>query len=186
LDSAPDKQWKEPCYSGSVVTGRPADYAPKAPAGFQVKVFTADLKAPRVMKVAPDGDVFVTETNSGRIRVIRPAAGGDKPSDIQVFAEGLAQPSGIAFYPAADPQWVYVGETEHIVRFPYRTGDLKARSPAETVVAARSSPATWCFTEDGQVWGRPAGLAFLKDGSLLVGDDANSVIYRVAYTGGGK
>ncbi len=45
---------------------------------------------------------------------------------------------------------------------------------------------TGFVAEDGQVWGRPAGLAFLKDGSLLVGDDANSVIYRVTYTGGGK
>ncbi len=32
---------------------------------------------------------------------------------------------------------------------------------------------------------RPVGLAFAKDGALLMADDANGVIYRVAYTGTG-
>ena len=36
--------------------------------------------------------------------------------------------------------------------------------------------------EDGHAhFGRPAGLAVAKDGALLVSDDANGVIYRVAY-----
>lgn len=32
-------------------------------------------------------------------------------------------------------------------------------------------------------FGRPAGIAQLRDGSLLIGDDSNGVIYRVAYVG---
>jgi Raf kinase inhibitor-like YbhB/YbcL family protein len=32
---------------------------------------------------------------------------------------------------------------------------------------------------------RPVGLAEARDGSLLMSDDANGVIYRIAYTGGG-
>ena len=52
-----------------------------------------------------------------------------------LFASGLHYPFGIAFYPAgADPQWVYVGDTDAVVRFPYRNGDLAARGPAEVVV----------------------------------------------------
>jgi glucose/arabinose dehydrogenase len=40
--------------------------------------------------------------------------------------------------------------------------------------------------EDGGAhFGRPAGLAVAKDGSLLVSDDSNGVIYRVSYGGGG-
>ncbi len=40
------------------------------------------------------------------------------------------------------------------------------------------------FLFDGnRVFGRPAGLAVLPDGSLLVGDDFNGVVYRVAYRG---
>ena len=37
--------------------------------------------------------------------------------------------------------------------------------------------------EDGRAhFGRPAGLAVTRDGALLVSDDANGMIYRVAYT----
>ena len=43
---------------------------------------------------------------------------------------------------------------------------------------------TGFLTEDGAArFGRPAGLAQLPDGSLLVGDDSHGVIYRVAYRG---
>ncbi|MHB0936149.1 MAG: PQQ-dependent sugar dehydrogenase [Armatimonadota bacterium] len=43
---------------------------------------------------------------------------------------------------------------------------------------------TGFLTEDGAArFGRPAGLAQLPDGSLLVGDDSNGVIYRVTYRG---
>jgi glucose/arabinose dehydrogenase len=35
-----------------------------------------------------------------------------------------------------------------------------------------------------EVWGRPAALAMMKDGSLLVADDTGGTIWRVSYTGG--
>jgi glucose/arabinose dehydrogenase len=38
-------------------------------------------------------------------------------------------------------------------------------------------------TSPAQVWGRPVGLAVAKDGSLLIADDTDKVIWRVAYTG---
>jgi len=34
-----------------------------------------------------------------------------------------------------------------------------------------------------EVWGRPAALAVMKDGSLLVADDTGGTIWRIAYTG---
>ena len=34
-----------------------------------------------------------------------------------------------------------------------------------------------------EVWGRPAALAVMKDGSLLIGDDTGGTIWRVSYTG---
>jgi glucose/arabinose dehydrogenase len=36
---------------------------------------------------------------------------------------------------------------------------------------------------DGQVWGRPVGIAVAPDGSLLVSDDGSGSIWRVSYTG---
>ena len=38
-------------------------------------------------------------------------------------------------------------------------------------------------TEDGDVWGRPVGVATAKDGSLMVTDDGSGTVWRVAYVG---
>ena len=35
---------------------------------------------------------------------------------------------------------------------------------------------------DGRVWGRPVGIAELKDGSLLVGEDENGTLWRITPT----
>ena len=37
--------------------------------------------------------------------------------------------------------------------------------------------------QPAKVWGRPAGLAVAKDGSLLIADDVADVVWRVTYTG---
>jgi len=48
------------------------------------------------------------------------------------YATGLSQPFGIAFYPSGpDPKWIYVGNTDSVVRFAYNNGDLKASGPAQ-------------------------------------------------------
>jgi glucose/arabinose dehydrogenase len=53
---------------------------------------------------------------------------------MQVFASGLKEPYGIAFYPPGpDPQWMYVGNTAELIRFPYHNGDLKASGPAQHI-----------------------------------------------------
>jgi glucose/arabinose dehydrogenase len=36
-------------------------------------------------------------------------------------------------------------------------------------------------TEDGDVWGRPVGVATAKDGSLMVTDDGSGTVWKVAY-----
>jgi glucose/arabinose dehydrogenase len=121
------------------IIAKPADAELKVPAGFHVEAF-AKLEHPRLVRVAPNGDIFVAESDVGKIRVLRAADGATKPASDEVFAEGLKQPFGIAFYPQGpNPQWVYVANTNSVVRFPYRNGDLKARGPAETVVATLPS-----------------------------------------------
>ena len=58
------------------------------------------------------------------------------PTRTRYSPSGLHGPFGIAFFPdGSDPQWVYVANTDSVVRFPYRSGDLKAAGPAETIVA---------------------------------------------------
>jgi glucose/arabinose dehydrogenase len=94
------------------------------------------LSGPRIIRVAPNGDIFVAETRAGRIRVFRAADGADKSTNHETFASGLHGPFGIAFFPSGDnPQWVYVANADSVVRFPYRSGDLKASGRPETVVA---------------------------------------------------
>ena len=117
------------------VVAQPVGAMPKAPPGFQVELFASNLRDPRMVRVAPNGDIFIAESEPGRIRVLRAAAGAAKPSSNDIFASGLDQPFGIAFYPSgSDPQWVYVANTGSVVRYPYRSGDLKARGKAEVIV----------------------------------------------------
>ena len=120
----------------SRVVTRPAGAMPQVPAGFTIELFAEGLSGPRIIRTAPNGDIFVAETRAGRIRVLRAADGAAKPGVNEIFATGLRDPFGIAFFPSGDtPQWIYIANTDSVVRFPYRSGDLKASGPAETIVA---------------------------------------------------
>lgn len=121
--------------SNSVRTVRRTDdQKPIVPNGFEVNLFASGLVAPRLIRTAPNGDLFVAESGAGRIVVLR-TNDGVTAARSSTFASGLAGPFGIAFYPpGGDPEWVYVGNTDSVVRFPYRNGDLTARGVAETIV----------------------------------------------------
>src|SRR5918998_1862543 len=121
--------------NGPRLVARPRDAWPKVPAGFKVEEFAAGLEDPRLIRAAPNGDLFVAESRAGKIRVLRAADGAGRPEANEVFVSGLDRPFGIAFHPpGADPQYVYVANTGSVVRFAYRSGDLKARGPAEVIV----------------------------------------------------
>ena len=137
------------------IVQRPADAWPKAPAGFKVGLYAEGLSTPRVIRVAPNGDVFVAESGAGRIRVFRGMTADGKPARTEVFAGGLNRPYGIAFYPAGpDPQWVYVGDTDAILRFPYRSGDLQAAGAAQHIADLPHGNGHWTrdlqFSLDGK------------------------------------
>jgi len=136
----------------STVVARPANAMPKVPAGFAVELFASGLQKPRTIRLAPNGDVFVAESGGGRILVFK----GGRP-EMSVFAEGLQRPYGIAFYPAGpNPQFVYIGETNRVVRYPYAAGDLKARGPATPIIPDIPSTHHWTrdvvATSDGRLF----------------------------------
>jgi glucose/arabinose dehydrogenase len=112
------------------------DEKPIVPSGFAVNLFASGLTGPRMIRAAPNGDIFVAESRAGRISVLRPDGGASgAAAKKSVFASGLNYPFGIAFYPpGADPQWVYIADTGAVLRFPYRNGDLSPRGEPETVV----------------------------------------------------
>jgi glucose/arabinose dehydrogenase len=118
------------------VVAKPADAWPQAPDGFKVELFATGLSNPRIIRTAPNGDLFVAETSAGEIKIFRGITGDGRPKETATFATGLKQPFGIAFYPPGpNPQWVYIGNTDSLVRFPYKNGDLKASGAAETLVS---------------------------------------------------
>lgn len=122
--------------STSRVVRRPASATPQVPAGFKVELFAEGLNSPRIIRTAPNGDIFIAETRAGRISVLRAAAGKTRPDIDEIYASGLDRPFGIAFFPSGDhPQWFYVANTGSVVRFAYRNGDLKATGNPETIVA---------------------------------------------------
>jgi glucose/arabinose dehydrogenase len=150
------------------VVGQPADAALSVPPNFTVRLFAAGLAGPRLLRVAPNGDIFVAETRENRIRVLRTADGADAPSQNQVFADSLDRPFGIVFFPPGeDPEWIYVANNNSVVRFPYRNGDLKARGAAQVIVARLTESTGGHSTRD---------VAFSKDGKRMfisVGSGSN-------------
>lgn len=154
------------------LVARPADAWPKALPGFKVTQFVAGLENPRLIRRAPNGDLFVVESEPGRIRVLRGIGQDGTAKTVEIFATGLTQPFGIAFYPPGpSPQYVYVGNTGSVVRFPYQNGDLKARGAAEMIVP--DIPSGGHLTGGGH-WTRD--LAFTNDGSKMfvsVGSHSN-------------
>ena len=126
----------------------------QGPAGTEVALFAKGLGGPRILRTAPNGDIFVAESGAGHIRVLRPAEDGHASAVSEVFATGLDQPFGIAFWPPGpEPRFVYVGETGRVVRFPYQAGALHAAGPAEVVVPSLPEGGHWtrdvAFSPDG-------------------------------------
>jgi glucose/arabinose dehydrogenase len=139
---------------GAEVVARPENAWPVAPAGFKVELFADGFDNPRWLRTAPNGDIFLAESNAGRIRVFRGITAEGKPEQTEIFASGLSKPYGIAFYPPGpDPQWIYVGNTNEVIRFPYHNGDLKA-SGAQQHIADLPTGGHWTraieFSPDGK------------------------------------
>src|SRR3954471_3186913 len=120
--------------NGPSLVSRPKDAWPNAPAGFKVELYASGLENPRELRTAPNGDVFLAESDPGVIKLFRGVTKDGKAERSETFATGLKKPFGIAFYPPGpNPQWIYIGNTDSVVRFPYTNGDLKARGAEQKI-----------------------------------------------------
>src|SRR4051794_6224837 len=158
---------------------QPPGISPTLPAGFSVASY-AELRGPRMMVYAPNGDLFVSSPSTNSIFVLRdanhdgvfeargvfadgksapppelpPAAADGRPAPVLGVLEGpqspvpnppactppldyahlgpggVRLPFGLAF----NGDYLYVGNTDSIVRFEYRRGDLTARSAPEKLL----------------------------------------------------
>ncbi len=128
----------------------PAGFLPTAPAGFQVNIFAKDLKHPRFLAVAPNGDLFVAETGNSQILILRDPQHTGGAQQTEVFADKLKQPFGIAFR----EEYVYVGNTNEVVRFKYDKQTSKRLGEAEHILdlpgGGGHSTRTVAFSPDGK------------------------------------
>ena len=158
--------------NGPDLVPRHANAWPQALPGFTVDQYATRLQNPREIRTAPNGDLFVAESDPGRIVVFRGIGPGGKAASMSVFATGLTLLFGIAFYPpGADPKYVYIANTNSVVRIPYQNGDSKARGEAETIT--NQLPGFGRLRGGGH-WTRD--LAFSPDGKKLfisVGSHSN-------------
>lgn len=154
----------------------------RAPRGFKIGTFAKGMSFPRWLAVAPNGDVFCVESEKSRIIVLRDADGDGRAELSHIFTVGLKGPHGLEFHGG----YLYVANTNAIVRFPYRDGQLEAQGQAEIVVPdlpAKGYNMHWTksllFTPDGRLMvtigsgtnddleapGRACILSYKPDGS---------------------
>ncbi|SMB97648.1 PQQ-dependent sugar dehydrogenase [Deinococcus hopiensis] len=110
-------------------TSRP-DTGLTLPAGFHAAVYASGLNKPRLMAVAPNGDLFVAESGAGQVDVLPNRNGDGVPEGREVFASGLSAPHSLAFHGG----FLYVAGTDSVVRFPYAPGDTRASGAPEKIL----------------------------------------------------
>jgi glucose/arabinose dehydrogenase len=154
----PEPNPAEAVDNGAKVVARPDGMLPIAPPGFKVTLYAGGdggptpapdghfserlgnappkgtFQQPRIIRTAPNGDIFLTDSFVGKVFVLRGVGPDGKAKVVSLYASGLSNPFGVAFYPADNPKYVYVANTFTVVRFPYHAGDLVASGPPETVV----------------------------------------------------
>ena len=112
-----------------VVTAPPG-FLPQVPQGFQVSVFATGFVFPRWLATAPNGDVFVADSGTGQVVVLSDPAGTGAAASRAIFAERLNMPFGIAFH----ENYVYVANTNEVVRFPYDPKTSKRLGNAQHIL----------------------------------------------------
>ncbi|MBZ8141989.1 sorbosone dehydrogenase [Rubrivivax gelatinosus] len=147
--------------------GWPADAAPVAAPGLQVRPFATGLDHPRWLQVLPNGDVLVAESNAparpeqgggfkawvmklvmkragagvpsaDRITLLRDADGDGRAELRTPFLENLHSPFGMALV----GDRFFVANTDAVMEYPYRSGDTRitgaGRRLAELPAGARN------------------------------------------------
>jgi glucose/arabinose dehydrogenase len=154
------------------VVAQPEDAWPQVLPGFKIERVATGIKNPRLLRTAPNGDIFIADSGANQILVMHGVGQGSGTITPQVFATGLEQPFGIAFYPPGpNPKYIYIGNTGSVVRFPYANGDLKASGPSEMIV--NNIPSGGRLTGGGH-WTRD--VIFSADGKKMfvsVGSHSN-------------
>src|SRR5918993_747267 len=124
----------------SKVIGWPPGKMPTAVSGFAVSLFADQLDNPRQAYVLPNKDILVVEAvrvfpdrpakSANQITLFRDTNDDGKPEVREVFLSGLNMPHGMLLL----GDWFYVGNTDGVVRYPYRTGQTKIDGRGEKIL----------------------------------------------------
>jgi glucose/arabinose dehydrogenase len=131
---------------------RPPGAMPQVPKGFSVSVYASGLASPRWMEVAPNGDVFLSQSDVGKVSILHEVNGKVR---VYTFASGFAQPHGLALHDGA----LYVGDHQAVWRLPYKDGALSATTRKRITTAPSLGRPGGHFTRD---------IAFDSKGTLYV------------------
>src|SRR5262245_38051445 len=134
--------------SAQIVT-KPENGQLKAPAGFSVSRYADNLQGPRTMLYAPNGDLFVAQTRTGSVIVLRDTNNDGEPDARTTYAQGLNGVFGMAFQNG----YLYLGRTDSIVRYKYKDGDTQAAGTPEKLVdlpTGGHSTRNIVFSRDGK------------------------------------
>jgi glucose/arabinose dehydrogenase len=148
----------------SKIIGWPKDRTPKAPKGFKVERFAEDMKSPRWIYVAPNGDIFVAQANTevkGVKKLLAPAVVGKddahigksvntillfrdankdgKPELTETFLTDLNQPFGMLII----GKYFYVANTDAVWRYPYETGQTKITGEGKKILNLPAEGRHW-------------------------------------------
>lgn len=140
----------------SKVVGWANGKTPQAPAGFTVTEFARDLKSPRWIYAAPNGDIFVSEANTepkgvkeevvsvvtgknksertttsaNRITLFRDTNKDGKPDLRETFLTGLNQPFGMLVL----GNRFYEANTDGLMVYEYKPGQTKITAPGKKIL----------------------------------------------------
>lgn len=105
------------------VIPRPAAARLLLPPGFEIATYAeGGFEMPRWMALAPNGDVFLADSRAGVVFVLRDTRNAGVADTRFVFASGLHQPFGLAF----SGDYLYVGDTDAVLRFRYQPGQTES------------------------------------------------------------
>ena len=153
----------------SRVIPRPDGAQLTLPAGFEINVFAeGEMQQPRGMALAPNSDVFVSESQPGRVTILRDSNGDGRVDERFVFASGLARPYGLAFW----KDYLYVGNTNALVRFKYKPGQTKAEGEPEKLLDIPSGRGHWTRNVIFNPAGNKMYLAVGSSSNVDAGDPA--------------
>jgi glucose/arabinose dehydrogenase len=165
-DISPPRIQSFPTIKVADAVGWPKGVTPTPAAGLTVKAFASGLDHPRWLYRLPNGDVLVAESNSppregngitgmvmgylmgkagaggaspNRILLLRDADGDGVAETKTTFMSGLNSPFGMALM----GDWLYIGNTDALVRVPYKEGDTKIDAKPETVVKLNPGGNHW-------------------------------------------